>query len=130
VGSENLESPIKMRCMRCQEEFTDGRQICPHDGTRLIIALPDPLIGKTFADRYEIIEVLGRGGMSVVYKARQKFMQNFVAIKVLNPNLVSDPSSFERFKLEAIAAISIRDKNVIQVLDFGISDEKAHMQKE
>jgi serine/threonine protein kinase len=127
VGSENLESPIKMRCMRCQEEFTDGRQICPHDGTRLIIALPDPLIGKTFADRYEIIEVLGRGGMSVVYKARQKFMQNFVAIKVLNPNLVSDPSSFERFKLEAIAAISIRDKNVIQVLDFGISDEKAFL---
>ncbi|HEY9678006.1 MAG TPA: serine/threonine-protein kinase [Drouetiella sp.] len=127
MGSDDVISPIKMRCLRCQEEFSDGTQICPHDGNRLIVALPDPLIGKTFAERYEILEVLGRGGMSVVYKAKQKFIQNFVAIKVLNPNLVFDPSSFERFKQEAVAAIAIRDKNVIQVLDFGISDEKAFL---
>ncbi len=113
--------------MRCQEEFSDGRQNCPHDGTRLIVALPDPMIGKTFADRYEIIDVLGRGGMSVVYKAQQVFMQNLVAIKVLHQTLNSDPTSFDRFKQEAIAAISIRDKNVIQVLDFGISDDKAFL---
>lgn len=90
--------------MRCQAEFSDGRQNCPHDGTRLVVALPDPMIGKTFADRYEILEVVGRGGMSVVYKAQQMFMQNYVAIKVLNQSLSSDPSSFDRFKLEAIAA--------------------------
>lgn len=116
-----------MRCLRCQEEYSDGSQICPHDGTRLIVALPDPMIGKTFADRYEIIDVLGRGGMSVVYKAQQVFMQNFVAIKVLHQTLNSDPTSFDRFKQEAVAAISIRDKNVIQVLDFGISDDKAFL---
>jgi serine/threonine-protein kinase len=116
-----------MRCLRCQEEFSDGTINCPHDGTRLIVALPDPMIGKTFADRYEIIEVLGRGGMSVVYKAQQIFMQNLVAIKVLHQTLNSDPTSFDRFKQEAVAAISIRNKNVIQVLDFGISDEKAFL---
>ncbi|MBS1952992.1 MAG: serine/threonine protein kinase [Cyanobacteria bacterium SZAS-4] len=127
MGSDDLIDPIKMRCMRCQEEFSDGQQNCPHDGTRLIVALPDPMIGKTFADRYEILEVVGRGGMSVVYKAQQMFMQNYVAIKVLNQSLSSDPTSFDRFKLEAIAAISIRDKNVIQVLDFGISDDKAFL---
>jgi serine/threonine protein kinase len=127
VGSDEIESPIRMRCLRCQEEFSNGIQICPHDGTRLIVALPDPMIGKTFADRYEIIEVLGRGGMSVVYKAQQIFMQNFVAIKVLHQTLNSDPTSFDRFKQEAVAAISIRDKNVIQVLDFGISDDKAFL---
>ncbi|MBI2809340.1 MAG: serine/threonine protein kinase [Candidatus Melainabacteria bacterium] len=127
MGSDEVVSPTKMRCMRCQEEFSDGRQICPHDGTRLIVALPDPMIGKTFADRYEIISVVGRGGMSVVYKAQQMFMQNYVAIKVLNQTLISDPSSFDRFKQEAIAAISIRDENVIQVLDFGISDDKAFL---
>lgn len=127
MGSEDLGTPIRMRCMRCQEEFSDGRQNCPHDGTRLIVALPDPMIGKTFADRYEIIDVLGRGGMSVVYKAQQVFMQNLVAIKVLHQTLNSDPTSFDRFKQEAIAAISIRDKNVIQVLDFGISDDKAFL---
>jgi serine/threonine-protein kinase len=127
VGLEEIKSAVKMSCMRCQEEFPEGTQICPHDGTRLILALPDPLIGKTFAERYEIIEVLGRGGMSVVYKAQQKFMQNFVAIKVLHPQFDSDPSNFERFKQEAIAAISIRDKNVIQVLDFGISDGQSFL---
>lgn len=127
MGSDEIESPIRMRCLRCQEEFSNGIQICPHDGTRLIVALPDPMIGKTFADRYEIIEVLGRGGMSVVYKAQQIFMQNFVAIKVLHQTLNSDPTSFDRFKQEAVAAISIRDKNVIQVLDFGISDDKAFL---
>jgi eukaryotic-like serine/threonine-protein kinase len=127
VGSDEAVSPIKMRCLRCQEEYSDGSQICPHDGTRLIVALPDPMIGKTFADRYEIIDVLGRGGMSVVYKAQQVFMQNFVAIKVLHQTLNSDPTSFDRFKQEAVAAISIRDKNVIQVLDFGISDDKAFL---
>ncbi|MFN8555360.1 MAG: serine/threonine-protein kinase [Candidatus Obscuribacterales bacterium] len=127
MGSDDVETPIRMRCMRCQEEFADGRLVCPHDGTRLIVALPDPMIGKTFADRYEIIDVLGRGGMSVVYKAQQIFMQNLVAIKVLHQTLNSDPTSFDRFKQEAVAAISIRDKNVIQVLDFGISDEKAFL---
>ncbi|HEY9683301.1 MAG TPA: serine/threonine-protein kinase [Drouetiella sp.] len=127
MGSDEAVSPIKMRCLRCQEEYSDGSQICPHDGTRLIVALPDPMIGKTFADRYEIIDVLGRGGMSVVYKAQQVFMQNFVAIKVLHQTLNSDPTSFDRFKQEAVAAISIRDKNVIQVLDFGISDDKAFL---
>ncbi|CAN5570078.1 hypothetical protein BH10CYA1_BH10CYA1_21310 [soil metagenome] len=127
MGSDEVVSPVIMRCMRCQEEFSDGQQTCPHDGTRLIVALPDPMIGKTFADRYEIIRVVGRGGMSVVYKAQQLFMQNYVAIKVLNQTLISDPSSFERFKQEAIAAISIRDQNVIQVLDFGISDDKAFL---
>ncbi len=127
MGLEEIKSAVKMSCMRCQEEFPEGTQVCPHDGTRLILALPDPLIGKTFAERYEIIEVLGRGGMSVVYKAKQKFMQNFVAIKVLHPQFNSDPSNFERFKQEAIAAISIRDKNVIQVLDFGISDGQSFL---
>lgn len=109
-----------MTCPHCHSEFPAGIYLCPNDHFTLIKARPDPLIGSTFAERYEVIEVVGRGGMSVVYKARQKYIESFVAIKILNPQLGTDDDTIERFKREAKAASTIRHINVIQILDFGI----------
>ena len=81
------------------------------------------LIGKVIADKYEIQEIRGRGGMSVVYKARHHLMKKNFAIKVLLPQLVSEQTTLMRFKNEAQAASSLDHPNVITVHDFGITPE-------
>lgn len=86
-------------------------------------AAKDPLIGKDFAGKYEIISVIGRGGMSTVYKARHKYMERLVAIKVLHKHLICDPTSVERFKKESKAASSLSHPNIITVFDFGVDDD-------
>jgi serine/threonine protein kinase len=127
-SNESTKSPsIVMACPLCRSEFPEGTINCVHDGCQLVQALPDPLLGSTFAERYEIVEKLGTGGMSVVYKARQKYMDNFVAIKVLHPQLGADPVNFERFLQEAKAAASLKHPNIVQVFDFGTSDGKAFL---
>ncbi|MBU6452417.1 MAG: serine/threonine protein kinase [Cyanobacteria bacterium REEB67] len=76
--------------------------------------------GQTFEGRYQIISVLGRGGVGVVYKARHLHMDKLVAIKTLLPTVVSnDPESFQRFQHEARTASSLDHVNVITIFDFG-----------
>src|SRR4030095_3436452 len=82
---------------------------------------PESLVGTSIADKYEILSVLGQGGMSVVYKARHLLMKKAVAIKVLLPQLVLNPQSLKRFQQEASASSSLSHPNVITVYDFGVS---------
>jgi DNA-binding NarL/FixJ family response regulator/tRNA A-37 threonylcarbamoyl transferase component Bud32 len=109
------------RCPSCHRDLHRGFEICPFDGTRLGDASQDPFIGKTFAERYEIISVIGRGGMSIVYKAMHKFMKRLVAIKILHPHLVMDLNNLKRFRLEAEAASALAHENIIRIYDFGLS---------
>ncbi len=67
----------------------------------------------------EILECLGRGGMGVVYKARQKSLDRFVALKLLAPERVGDPAFAERFAREAQALARLRHPNIVTVHDFG-----------
>lgn len=83
----------------------------------------DPLLGTVFADRYRILEVLGRGGMGVVYKARHELMDRLVAIKMMLPQLVSDDVSLARFQREARAASKINHPNIIAIHDFGLTND-------
>ncbi|HAN32030.1 MAG TPA: serine/threonine protein kinase, partial [Myxococcales bacterium] len=62
------------------------------------------LIGRVFADRYEIQEPLGKGGMAVVYKALDRSFNRSVAIKVLRTDVASDPVASKRLVREAQAA--------------------------
>jgi serine/threonine protein kinase len=83
----------------------------------------DPLLGKKIAGRYEIISVLGRGGMGVVYKARQADVGRFVAIKTLHISRIADSQVIQRFRSEAQAVSRVRHPNTVTLYDFGVSQE-------
>ncbi len=71
----------------------------------------------------EAIEFLGRGGMGVVYKARQKSLGRTVALKLLAPERVSDPKFAERFAHEAKALAALNHPNIVTIYDFGKAGE-------
>lgn len=75
------------------------------------------------AGRYHLVRLLGDGGMGAVYKAADKVLRRFVAIKLLHPAVASNPKSVERFVREARSAASIGHPNIIDILDFGYADE-------
>jgi serine/threonine-protein kinase len=76
--------------------------------------------GDTFAGRYEVLGSLGRGGMGVVYRARDTQLDEVVALKLLRPEaLASDPSLLDRFKQEIRLARKITHRNVLRTHDFG-----------
>jgi len=80
-------------------------------------------IGQIVKDRYEILEILGEGGMAFVYKARDTQLERFVAIKTLKPNYVNQETFVERFKREAKTAANLNHPNIVQIFDWGIEDE-------
>jgi len=80
-------------------------------------------IGQIIKERYEIIQLLGEGGMSYVYKAIDKQLQRTVAIKTLKPNYVEQEKFVERFKREAQTAANLNHPNIVQIFDWGIGDE-------
>ena len=67
----------------------------------------------------EILECLGRGGMGVVYRARQKSLDRFVALKLLAPERVGDPAFAGRFAHEAKALAALNHPNIVTIHDFG-----------
>ncbi|MEZ4401754.1 MAG: serine/threonine-protein kinase [Kofleriaceae bacterium] len=81
--------------------------------------MQDPLVGKVFDGRYEILARIGEGGMGVVYKARQVSIDRVIAIKVLNPQMAADPSWVQRFSNEARACSRLQHPNTIRMFDFG-----------
>jgi len=72
---------------------------------------------------YEILEILPRGGMSTVYKARQLSLDRIVAIKALPPTMGAAPADVEKFMDEARITASLKHPNIVQVYDFGKSDD-------
>lgn len=75
-------------------------------------------IGKTIGGRYEITELLGRGGMSSVFKANDPNLQRTVAVKIIHPHLSENPEFIKRFEQEAAAVAKLRHPNIMQVHDF------------
>ena len=80
-------------------------------------------IGQIVKERYEILEVLGEGGMAFVYKARDMQLERFVAIKTLKPNYVNQETFVDRFKREAKTAANLNHPNIVQIFDWGIEKE-------
>jgi len=79
----------------------------------------EDLIGKMLADRYEILQLLGQGGMGAVYKARDTELERLVALKLIRPELASNPEILRRFKQELILAREVTHRNVIRIFDLG-----------
>ena len=80
-------------------------------------------IGQIVKERYEILEILGEGGMAFVYKARDMQLERFVAIKTLKPNYVNQETFVDRFKREAKTAANLNHPNIVQIFDWGIEEE-------
>jgi serine/threonine protein kinase len=83
----------------------------------------DPLIGKVVAGRFLIEDNVGQGGMGKVYKARHLSLDRAVCLKLLKPALLEDPTLVGRFEREAKAASRLNHPNVIQVIDFGRTED-------
>jgi serine/threonine-protein kinase len=122
VTAEEIDSTVHS-CPTCGKEALADAKVCPHDGTILNWSTVDPLVGTLLLEKYQISEVLGRGGMSAVYKARHLLMDRNVAIKVLRAELVHDPQSLRRFQLESRAVSLLKHPNVMTVHDFGLTPD-------
>ena len=80
---------------------------------------PTPAELAPYFPDLEILELVGRGGMGVVYKARQKRLDRLVALKILAPKIGQDPAFAERFAREARAMAMLSHPHVVAVHDFG-----------
>ena len=79
--------------------------------------------GTLLGERYEIIEKIGAGGMSIVYKAKDNRLQRFVAIKELREEFVQDEEFVNKFRKEALSAASLSHPNIVGIYDVGSGHE-------
>src|ERR1700736_388794 len=75
--------------------------------------------GTILAERFEVLQLLGQGGMGAVYKARDIELERLVALKLIRPDLASHPEILRRFKQELILAREVTHRNVIRIFDLG-----------
>src|SRR5712671_5585926 len=145
MGRNRMECPVcatrnsasASECKKChtsfatsvaQETLNEGG--VPEDWTvagsskiSAAAAEPDTLdIGTVLAGRYELLKLIGQGGMGAVYKARDKELDRVVALKLIRPELAKNPEVLRRFKQELILARQVTHKNVIRIFDLGQSD--------
>lgn len=107
-------------CPQCNQTFGSELRLCPRDGSALRpMAAADGLIGRIIADRYHIVDRLGQGGMGTVYLAEHVRMGRRCAVKVMNPTLLNDPDSLDRFTREAKNASQLNHPHVAAIYDFG-----------
>ncbi|HKN66899.1 MAG TPA: serine/threonine-protein kinase, partial [Gemmatimonadaceae bacterium] len=107
-------------CTQCGIEYDLSQKFCPADGSPLRLQSPDdPLIGQMVAERYQILSLIGEGGMGRVYLAEHVRMGRKSAVKVINPALATTADAISRFNREAANACKINHPNVAQVYDFG-----------
>ena len=119
----SAKHPRARRCPTCQQAFSGEARFCPFDGDALTEApdwnpAADPLIGTSVDGRYEVLSVLGEGGMGTVYEVRHATLGRRFALKVLRRDL-ADIEHTARFIQEAKAAAAIGHTNIVAVTDFG-----------
>jgi eukaryotic-like serine/threonine-protein kinase len=105
------------KCTRCGGDFTAATAVSPT--VRSVVVSVDLSPGAIFANRYEIVRPLGHGGMGMVYLARDRTLDEVLAIKILRPDFASDPAMAQRFRSEIKLARRVRHKNVAAIHDYG-----------
>ena len=89
--------------------------VSPHSTFGSPLLQPGTILGN----RYQIIQILGEGGMGAVYKATDKELDRVIALKVIRPELASNSEILQRFKQELILARQVTDRNVVRIFDLG-----------
>ena len=105
IANQPLESSVASR-------FSTGPQ--SYGGVYRDVVLQP---GDLFGGRYEILQLLGEGGMGSVYKAADREVERTVALKLIRPDLASNPAILARFKQELLTAHQVTHKNVIRIYD-------------
>jgi eukaryotic-like serine/threonine-protein kinase len=85
------------------------------------------VVGETIADRYELEELVGHGGMSSVYKAHDSLLERYVALKFLHEQYNADDDFVERFKREARLVAQLQHPNIVTVIDRGEEDGRQYI---
>ena len=125
-----------MKCPKCHLDNPDDSKFCKECGTSISSAeeaqpsftrtLETPVDaltrGTIFADRYEIIEELGRGGMGAVYRVEDTKAHEEIALKLIKPEIAVEKKTIGRFKNELTTARKISHRNVCRMFDLGESD--------
>ena len=118
-----------VQCPACQQSNPDEARFCLQCGSALrgsAAASPaDPAraaLERALGAQYEIVRLLGRGGMGAVYLARERALERAVAIKVLPPDLAADADGRERFRREARTAAKLTHPNIVPLHTFGDED--------
>ncbi len=115
--------PLTRRCTACETRYPADFLVCPRDASPLVDeAIPhadsDPLIGKLLGETYQIIRVVGEGGMGKVYEARHlRLKERRFAVKTLHSDLATNNEIVARFMREAESASSLSHPNVVDVFD-------------
>jgi serine/threonine protein kinase len=130
---------MAISCPKCRHENPEGALYCSKcaaplktakgsDATKTLITPRESLQkGSTIAERYTIVEELGRGGMGVVYKAQDTKLKRTVALKFLPPEMTSDTEAKERFVHEAQAAADLYHPNICTVYEVEEAEEKTYI---
>ncbi len=109
-GLPMMECP---QCGRCEDATV---AVCPADGSPLQAALAVP---RVVDNKYRIEQLLGRGGMGAVYRARDMRLDRLVALKVVRAELLGDPDARVRFRREAQIVARLQHPSIVSVFDYG-----------
>ncbi len=107
--------PSMMECPRCGRCDDTGVTACPSDGATMKLG-PTP---RVIDNKYRIEQLLGRGGMGAVYRARDMRLDRLVAVKVVRPELLEDQDARRRFRREAQIVARLQHPGIVSIFDFG-----------
>ena len=110
-------------CPGCKTVYPDDSQVCSRDQMALVGLGTEIVPGTVLRGKYEVISVLGVGGMATVYKVRHKAFQEIAAIKAVHSNLMQDAGFLKRFRNEAVIARQLHHPNAVRIDDFDIAED-------
>jgi serine/threonine protein kinase len=106
-------------CPKCHGEVLEIDVKCPHCGHAVGATGAHRMLGQVVLGTYELVDVLGQGGMSVVFKAKHKMTEQEVALKILPPELAAHSQVKSRFLEEAKALAALDHPNIVHLYNFG-----------
>src|SRR5260370_27095777 len=121
VQCEECSTPLRLSDQTIGTGLHGGWCV-PASDVVVATALKPLIPGTILGERYEIIRLLGQGGMGAVYQAHDRELERQVGLKVIRGDMAANPEILRRFKQELIPARQIPHKNVIRICDLGHAD--------